>query len=221
MTLPVTISDLNQSGRVDAPSPTQARTSVSKSLDFTTAANVQIDFSLTNQQQVFGIPRTLYIDNGTNPNPVYVTVSITNQQLTIAPLQVGYFPLNATDKSTINFVTDGGATALTPISVLNYEQPASNWYSNGTGSTIASNAVQGSMNEGSNVALETNNDPVYIGGIDRGTGLFHGIAVDVTGKLQTNAVVTFPTVQTVQDNGLSFNNINSATTTVVKMRRVF
>lgn len=216
MSLPTTISDLVQTGRVDAPDPRQARTSISRNLDFTSAANVQLDFSVTNQQQVFGIPRTLYIDNGTNPNPVYVTVSITNQQITIAPLQVGYFPLNAADKSVINFQTDGGATAVTPISVYNYELPASNWYSNGTGSTVASNAVQGSMNEGADVSLETNNDPIYIGGIDRGTGLFHGIAVDATGKLQTDAVVTFPTVQTVQDNGLSFNNIKSATTTVVK-----
>lgn len=183
MALPTPIDNSSISGRVDAPDPSVANVAINRTLDFSSAAEYALDFGAVNQAQVFGAPRTIYVENTTNPNPVNITISITGQFLVIPAYSSGYYAINATIQASILFQSDGGASSAVNIGVYNYVIQPSTWTSQ-TNNPLAATAIQGSMSEGSAVAGETNKNPVYVGGIDRATGLFHGLAVSATGALQ-------------------------------------
>jgi hypothetical protein len=195
----LTGSGLSQTGRSTAPDPSLDRVSVGGSGNFSTPNSVVFEFGTVNQQQKFGTPRTVYVDNGTGPNPILVHVSITEQTFTVPPFAQGYFPITATEVSRITFSGDGGNTDPVNIQIYNYLIPPQVWYAPGQNNPIAANAIQGAMAEGSSVAASTSNAPVYVGGVDRGTGLFHGVAVDAQGNLQVEFTTSQSVAATIAD----------------------
>ena len=237
MAISTNISDLTQVGRTTAPDPSQPQVSVSKSLDFTAAGDFTLDFTSVNQTQQFGIPRTLYFDNGTNPNQVIVTVSITGQQLTLAPYSIGYYNLTASEASTIQFVSAGGASAVSPLSVFNHVVQPSVWYSYGTSNPLSSTAVEGSIVDGTSIAAATNPNPFLIAAKDYATGLLHNLSASAvgvlnvavaalaqlpatlgakTGALSLSVVPNTDTPFKTTSQGYSFSHIAAAATTNVK-----
>lgn len=196
MATPVTIDKLPLSGRPNTVPQQAQRTSGSYDADFSSAADVTIQFNTINQAGVFGIPKTLFIDNGSNLSSVEVSCSITNQYFTVPAFAQGYFHLEATENSEIRFVTDGGATETVTITIHNWDVAPNVWYSFGAFNTDIPIRAQGAMDEGDTVAAETYKRPLYIGGIDRATGLFHGIRTDADGGIYlANADIDIGTVK--------------------------
>jgi len=190
MAEPINVTDLTQVGRSQVPDRNPEPVSYNYNADFTAANAIVFNFATINQQRLFGVPKTVFIDNGTNPNPVMVAVTITNQGFSVPAYAQGRFSLDATQNSEITFTTDGGATDKTKIVLYNYEIAPVVWYSYGTFNNAKTIKVEGSMGEGSIVATETDNKPVYIGGIDRTTGEFVGIKVDDQGRLDFSSTIT-------------------------------
>lgn len=102
--------------------------SVSYAADFTTEQTFVINLTLQQQQQVFGVPRTLFIDNGDNPNGVTVSVQGTQFTFDVPAYANGHFPLNAQLNDTISFYSLGGSTSLVNITIFNWVLPATVWY---------------------------------------------------------------------------------------------
>lgn len=187
---PITITNLAVTGRLAARDPKLENVFVTYNGDFSSSASYELDFTILNQGQVFGVPKSVFIDNGSNPSQLDVYVTNTDQFFTVPPFAIGNFVLNAALSSRIQFTSAGGATDLVTITVQNYDVPPNVWYSYGTSSPSNLNQAYGTMSEGADVAAETYKQPVYIGGIDRATGDFHGIAVDANGQLQVDAIIT-------------------------------
>lgn len=200
---PINVTDLTQVGRAQVLNKTPEPVSLNYNADFTNPANIVFNFATINQQKVFGVPKTVFVDNGNNPNPVIVSVSITNQGFSVPAYAQGRFALDATTNSEISFVTDGGSSDKTKIVLYNYELPPVVWYSYGTFNNDKPVMVDGAMTELSDVASSANNNPVYIGGIDRATGLFHGIAVDAQGRLDFSSTITIGAVYGVDAVGVA------------------
>lgn len=122
MATPVIVSRQDITGRAGIPDPNVQRVGISVNADFSSAANLEFDFNTVYQDKVFGIIRSFYINNATNPSSVDVFVSLTNQTLNVAPNTSGYFPISAAIGSKITFTTAGGATEQVNIQFFNYEQ---------------------------------------------------------------------------------------------------
>lgn len=140
---PITVSNLTQVGRANAPDPNLERIFVTYNADFSADADITLDFTLVQQGQIFGIPRSIFMDNGSNPNPVAVWVSQTDQYFTIPAYSEGVFNLNAAYGSKIRLITDGGATDQVTVVIYNYEVPPSVWYSYGTSQLTAVSVANG------------------------------------------------------------------------------
>lgn len=129
---PITVTSNFLGGRLNAPDPNQARVFVTHNADFTGSANIVLDFTVINQQQVFGTPRAVFIDNGSNPSEVNVYVQGTDQFFTVPSNSVGVYALDAMNNSArIEFVTDGGAEDIVTITVYNWERAPIVWYKYG------------------------------------------------------------------------------------------
>lgn len=178
MATPVTITNLTQVGRLNAPNPADPKVYVSYKADFSTAADIIFDFTVVNQQQVFGIPRGLFIDNGANPAEVIVLVSQTNQRFTVPANAEGYFKIDASAASTIEFITAGGATSGVTITLYNYEISPNVWYKFGAFNLAAALPVKGVDAEG----VAPTVPPVYIAGKDTG-GVVRPILVNTDGTV--------------------------------------
>lgn len=183
MVTTVTGSELSVAGRTTAPDPSLPQVSISTNADFSAANAIAFEFATVNQQQVFGTPRSIFVDNGSGPNPLTVSVTITQQNFTIPPYAQGYFALNAQPESAITISGDGGNTSTITITVFNYEKQPSVWYAPGQNNPSAANAVQGGIAEGASIPAASSKNPVYIGAKDYATGLLHGLSVSALGVL--------------------------------------
>ncbi len=186
---PLTFSDLKLTGRVNSAAQKVQPASINYDADFSAAADVTLDFKTVNQAGVFGVAKTLFMDNGSNPEPVEVSISGTNYFFTVPAFAQGYFHLEAAENSDIRFVTVGGATDKVTTTVYNWDVPPSVWYSFGTFNNLKPIMGQGTMEEGDTVAAETFNRPLFIGGIDRATGDFRGVGVDALGRLDFSSTI--------------------------------
>lgn len=186
MAEPKTVSDMFQAGRADVRNVEPHKSKLSYNADFTTDADITFDFSAARSNQSFTTPRAMFIDNGANPSEVEVSVSQTDQFFTVPPNAQGYFPIDAISGSTVRVKTDGGSADLATITFYNYELPGLVWYKFGTFNNTKPILIEGAMDEGDNVAASAANNPVYIGGKDYTTGLFHAVSVDVNGALTIN-----------------------------------
>lgn len=182
MSDPITVTNLTQVGRINAPDPSQPRVFITYNADFASSADITLDFTVVNQQQVFGIPRALFIDNGSNPEEVEVSISQTDMYFTVPAFSEGYFKLDAAQNSRINFVTIGGATDKVTITIYNYEIPPNVWYKFGTFNTDKPIKVQGTQPTGTDMDTADNNNPVLAGGVDN-TGALRRLLTDNTGRL--------------------------------------
>lgn len=188
MAEPITINNVTLTGRAQARDPQIENIGASFDADFSGAASYVFDLRTINQLRLFGIPRTLFIDNGSNPKEATVSVSITQQYFIVPAYAAGYFTISASGGSTITVESDGGATDLVTLTIFNYELPPVVWYSFGTFNLDKPLSVYGAMAEGDNIALATNNEAVYIGGKSP-SGTFEPVAVDATGKLDVVATI--------------------------------
>lgn len=151
----VTVSDLTQVGRANAPNPNLPRVYVTYNANFAVAADITLDFTLVNQAQSFGIPRSIFIDNGSNPKAVGIWCSITDQYFTAPAFSQGVYTINAAEQSTIRLMTDGGATDQVTVVIYNYQVPPQVWYSYGaTNMTVPANI---NLNQVGGAATAVNN----------------------------------------------------------------
>jgi len=191
---PITISAFQQTGRVTEIDTVTGKVFCSSNLDFSAAASYLIDFSVQSQGQTFGTPRTMFLDNGSNPNTVEILVQGTDQFFTVPAYSTGFYSLDATNASRVSLITDGGATDQCTVTFYNYERAPVVWYSFGAFNSNVPIKTYGTMDEGDDVATEPFKEPVYFGGIDRATGEFRGIAVDAQGRLDFASTITIGAV---------------------------
>lgn len=193
---PIRINALNQVGRASVLQQEPAPVFYNYGADFALASNLVFDFKSINQGAIFGVPKSCFVDNGTNPSNVDVIVSITGQTFTVPAYAQGYFTINANISSEISFITDGGANDKCNITIYNYDVAPNVWYTFGTFNFDKPLATYGTIQDGADIATAPNNEPVYQGGIDRATGKLEGISVDATGRVNVNV----PTPLTVSVN---------------------
>lgn len=189
---PITINALLQTGRLTEIDSKTGKVFSSFNLDFAAAANYIIDFSVQSQGQTFGACKSMFLDNSSNPTEVEVLVQGTDQFFVIPANSIGYYQIDATAASRINLVTDGGATDKVTVTFYNWERAPVVWYKFGTFNSDKPVMTYGTMEEGDIVSAQGFNDPIYMGGIDRNTGQFHGLLVDSDGRLSISAIVTGP-----------------------------
>lgn len=188
---PITISDLKITGRVNIMAPVTQPASATHNADFGGAADVTLEFRTVNQNGVFGIARTLFIDNGSNPSEVEVSVSGTDQFFTVPSFAEGYFHLECAENSDIRFVTDGGASDRVTITIFNWEVPPSVWYSFGAFNIDVPIMAQGSQPTGTDMdAPTTYNRPLLMGGVTA-AGILTRLLTDAAGALLTGGGAVF------------------------------
>jgi hypothetical protein len=191
---PIIVTDLNITGRVTERDTRLGNVFVTYNMDFSSTANYVFQFGIQSQMQTFGVVKSLFLDNGSNPNDVEVAVTGTDQFFTVPAYSIGIYTVDANQGSNINVVTTGGATDICTITFYNWERPPVVWYSFGAFNSDAPIKAYGTMAEGDTVASEQFKEPLYIGGIDRGTGQFRGIKVDAQGRLDFASTITIGAV---------------------------
>lgn len=207
--LPIRIDELIQSGRTNAPDPTVPRVVLTYNADMSVAFDKSLDLRALNQSFQTGVIRSIFVDNGTNPNEIQVSVSITDQYFTVPPYAEGTFLINSADQSTIHFVSDGGASDIVTIQFMNWEAQPIIYYTYGPSNINEPVKVYGSMTPGDTVALETTNTPVFIGAID-GTGVFRSVLCDATGKLEMAGTISISSIVIADGNDSAFGATTTA-----------
>jgi hypothetical protein len=187
---PIIVTDLNITGRVTERDARLGNVFVTYNMDLSGAANYVFQFGIQSQMQTFGVVKSLFLDNGSNPADVEVSVSGTDQFFTVPAYSIGIYTVDANQGSNISVVTAGGATDICTITFYNWERPPVVWYSFGPFNSNTPLKTYGTMDEGDTVATEPYNEPVFIGGIDRGTGQFRGIKVDALGRLDFSSSIS-------------------------------
>lgn len=157
--------------------------------DYATPETYRFNFTQINQMAQFGIVETLFVDNGSNPSEIEVTVSGTDQFFTVPAYAQGYFPVSAADSSVMELYSVGGATDIITIGFYNHKISGVVWYQYGSTNNNVPVKTYGPMSPGDIIAAESFNTPVYIGGIDN-TGVFRGLLTDNTGAIQIAGVVS-------------------------------
>lgn len=121
-------------------------------LDFSAANEYVIDISFQQIGLTFANPRTLFVDNTTNPSVIDVTISGTNQKFPVPAYTAGYFAISAQVGSKIDLQSAGGATGPVHVSVYNYPIPSVTWNA-ASASVIVVGTVATSVADGADVAL--------------------------------------------------------------------
>lgn len=187
---PITINALLQTGRLTEIDPKTGKVFSSFNLDFAAPANYIVDFSTQSQGQVFGVCKTMFLDNSSNPSEVEILVQGTDQFFVIPSNSIGFYQIDATTASRISLITDGGATDKVTVTFYNWERAPVVWYKFGTFNSDKPIMAYGTMDEGDDVATSGFNKPVYMGGIDRSTGEFVGISTDALGRLDFSSTIS-------------------------------
>lgn len=186
---PILVTDLSQTGRATIRDPNLAPVFSSYNADFTGSQVYVFDFNRLRNAEQFGVVRTLFVDNSSNPSEVEVAVSGTDQYFTIPANGQGYFNISASAQSQITLTSDGGATDLVTVIFYNYELPTGVWYRYGTFNNDRPIKAEGTMESGATVASEDNNNPIFIGGVTSG-GVFIPVRVDALGRLDFSSSIS-------------------------------
>lgn len=105
--------------------------SVPFTLDFTGEATYLYDATIVQSQNVFGIAKSIYIDNGNNPNSLTLTIGQTNISLTAPAYSIGYYSISAPENARFQFYSIGGVAAgqsAVGIEIYNYQVAPCVWY---------------------------------------------------------------------------------------------
>lgn len=210
----VNVTSLNQVGRTTSRDPSLPRIYLSDNADFGAPSIREYDFTIANQTLQFGIVRSIGIDNSSNPNPIEVAVSSTDQFFIIPAGSGGYYKIDAVEGSKIQLTSDGGATDKVTVTFYNYDVEPAIWYAfgpinpdiplsirgadNATAMTYANPfAVAGQVADG---GAFTTQRPVFLAGLDRDTGAIRAVKVDGDGRLDFFSSITIGAV-TIADGG--------------------
>lgn len=98
---------------------------VSFQLDFTGAQSYDINLQVLQAQGVFGIPRSIYVNNRLNPNGITITIPATGSVEYVPANSIGLLPISSQAGGVITLQSTGGVAAGNPIEVelYNYERP--------------------------------------------------------------------------------------------------
>jgi len=179
---PIAVTALNIIGRVTVRDPNLGNTYGLYNADFSVPVSYAIQFGTQSQGQVFGVVKSMFLDNGNNPSPVEVLVQGTDQFFTIPAYSIGTYTIDANAGSTITLTSEGGATDICTVTFYNWERPPVVWYSFGAFNTDRPIKAQGTMSEGDDIAVSDFNDPVFIGG-RKPDGTFVGLNTDADGNI--------------------------------------
>lgn len=105
-------------------------------------------------QQLFGVPRSIYIDNSNGANAVTVNVSVTGMTISMPPFTQGIVPISASDNSTIILTSSGNTSNKAYVEIYNYEQRAVLWSTTGPYVPGQITAIDGE--DGTNIMSPTN-----------------------------------------------------------------
>lgn len=148
------------------------------------------DLTSLQQNNTFGVPRSIYIDNGDSAVPIFISVSVTGFTFTFPARAVGTFPIAASNSSTITFETDAVTGGAEATSIVIYNKDVGLGISGveaGGGASaqdLYGNAiVVGPTADGAAPAAGLK--PVMIAGLDPGTGFVQTLQTDASGALVT------------------------------------
>lgn len=197
---PVALSSMTQTGRVNAPDPSLPISILTYNANFASATDLEFDFGQYNTSKVFGTLMSLFVDNGSNPEEVEVYVSGTDQFFTIPANAMGYFNIDANNRSRVRLVTTGGATDKVTVSFYNTAMPPMVWYKFGVFNNDKSVKVEGSNPTGTDMDTADNAYPVYVAGRSSVDGALIPIRVDALGRVDFASSITIGAV-TIADGG--------------------
>ncbi len=187
-TIPIT--DLYVAGRLTADQESPNKVSVAKDLDFTTPASYELDFTTVNQDKVFGIIKSMFLDNTDNPSEIVVSVSSTQQKFTIPAFSEGYFSIIAAQQSRVKLDSDGGATSTITATFHNWFIAPQVWYKNGNNPSGGVLTVEGPNADGADLDAVSDVNPVLMAGVNRADNVQHTLSVSATGELKVVAGAT-------------------------------
>lgn len=196
-TIPIT--DLYVAGRLTADQESPNKVSVARDLDFSGPSSYELDFTTVNQDKVFGIIKSMFLDNTDNPSEIVVSVSSTQQKFTIPAFSEGYFSIIAAQQSRVRLDSDGGATSTITAVFHNWFIAPQVWYKNGNNPSGGVLDVEGPNADGADLDAVSNTNPVLIAGVNRADNVQHTISVDATGKINVNDAT--PISVSVDTNG--------------------
>lgn len=132
----IDFTNLTQTGRIQQNERDVGPSTINLVADYTVAnRKYQAQFSVVDQQNIFGIPRTVFIDNNDNPQTVKVEVTLTGQYFEAPAFSSGFYTVNAQQGSTVSLESVGGASDISIITFYNTLQPPVVWYKSGPGPT--------------------------------------------------------------------------------------
>ena len=178
------ISNLTQVGRAQIKDPNLPNILVTHNADFSGNASIEIDFTTINQADAFGVIKSIFVDNGSNPSIVEVSVSGTDQFFTVPAYAIGVYSVDANQSSKISFDTEGGATDIVTLTFYNWERYPSVWYRFGAFNKDAPIKTQGTNENGVDINAASENNPVYIAGRSNVSNSLMAVSVDETGRLR-------------------------------------
>lgn len=149
-------------------------------LDFSASNDYIIDISFQVAGLTFSNPRTMFVDNTTNPAGIAVSIGGTQQKFTIPPFTAGYFIISAQVSSRIEMVSTGPATGPIHVQLYNYGIPPVTW-SLGSTSVVVVGTVDENLKQINGVTVSTGH-----GVANTGT-LRVELPTDGTGKVGLNA----------------------------------
>lgn len=105
--------------------------SVPFNADFQSEQTYIINLAQQQGQRLYGLPQSVKIDNGNNPNNITIMCEGTKFSLVVPAYANAILPLDAQENDTLTFYSLGGTPADAPlvsISIYNYPQAAAVWY---------------------------------------------------------------------------------------------
>ncbi len=198
-TIPIT--DLYVAGRLKADQESPNKVSVSKDLDFSAAASYELDFTTVNQGEVFGIIKSMFLDNTDNPSEIVVSVSSTQQRFTIPAFSEGYFSIIAAQQSRVRLDSDGGSTSIITATFHNWFIAPQVWYKNGNNPSGGVLTVEGPNADGADLDAVSDTNPVLVAGVNRADNVQHTLSVNATGQLNVNVIAPVSVSNLPAQNG--------------------
>lgn len=142
----ITVNNLLQTGRTTAQPPSPNPAMVRYNADFSANADTTYNFPfvVASTQDIFGVPKSIFVDNTNNPNVIDVMVSGTGQFFPIPAGSAGFFDITAQAGSTISLESLGNATGPIAVEFYNYPKEPIVWYKTGIpiGGTVAVNLTE-------------------------------------------------------------------------------
>lgn len=170
--------DITVKGNIDQTAANEGPVTITAVLNFSNAQVFIFDPTIVTQGMLYTTTKSLFVDNSTNPKPIFVTVDTSGQYFPIPPFSSGWYKISANQDSKITLTSDGGATRRTPVLFTNYEQEPIVWF--GFAPLIDGAKVQVIGVDG--ITIDGITNPFIVGGWDGTTA--RTLKTDVTGKLE-------------------------------------